>query len=478
MEPLRFPARTPRRVGAAVLAVAALLAVVSARPYAGGWNDGSRLATVESLVDRGTLAIDDSIFVRVPDDDAAPLPYPPDDALLREQGTLDKILVDGRYYSDKSPVPALPLAGVYRAWVAATGLTARARPDLFCLLLTLVSSGLAYVVAVGCVDRLGVDTGLSLGYRLSLTASFALGTLALPYARHVNNHSLLLGVAAALTLGLARLARAAEAGRLSWRLPALLGALAGFGYTVDLGAGPVLFACTLALAAWRCRRPRLLLAFVLAALPWLALHHALNYAVGGTLAPANSVAHYLTWPGSPFNEQNMTGGWKHASAGQFLLYAADLLVGRRGFLGHNLPLLLAPAALGLFRRRPAERPELLYALGLCGGVWLIYAVNSTNHAGRCLSIRWFLPLLAPGYYALAVLLRERPRLLGDLLLLGGWGAVVAALGWWQGPWERIGEAWLWPVRAGVLLSWAGYRLWRDRAARTQDVETRRPPLAA
>ena len=38
----------------AVLFVAAGVAVVSAKPFAGGWNDGSRLATVESLVDRAT----------------------------------------------------------------------------------------------------------------------------------------------------------------------------------------------------------------------------------------------------------------------------------------------------------------------------------------------------------------------------------------------------------------------------------------
>ncbi len=49
--------------GWVVLAAAVVVAAVSAHPYAGGWNDGSRLATVESLVDRHTWAIDDSIFV-------------------------------------------------------------------------------------------------------------------------------------------------------------------------------------------------------------------------------------------------------------------------------------------------------------------------------------------------------------------------------------------------------------------------------
>ena len=56
----------------AVIAGAMLIALVSARPHAGGWNDGSRLATVESLVDRHTLAIDESIFVKVANVESSP----------------------------------------------------------------------------------------------------------------------------------------------------------------------------------------------------------------------------------------------------------------------------------------------------------------------------------------------------------------------------------------------------------------------
>ena len=74
-----------------VLAGAVTLALVSARDYAGGWNDGSRLATVECLVDYHTLAIDQSIFVKVPaHDGTAPTPYRADDANLMEHGTGDK----------------------------------------------------------------------------------------------------------------------------------------------------------------------------------------------------------------------------------------------------------------------------------------------------------------------------------------------------------------------------------------------------
>ncbi len=60
-----MPASRETRMLALVVVAAAAVAAVSARPYAGAWNDGSRLATVEALVDHGTFAIDRSIFVAV-----------------------------------------------------------------------------------------------------------------------------------------------------------------------------------------------------------------------------------------------------------------------------------------------------------------------------------------------------------------------------------------------------------------------------
>src|SRR5262249_26982083 len=83
-------------VGCRVVALASLLAIITARPFAGAWNDGSRLATVEALVDYHTLAIDDSIFVRIPSG-TDPSPYPVDNPLLQARGTLDKLYINDHY---------------------------------------------------------------------------------------------------------------------------------------------------------------------------------------------------------------------------------------------------------------------------------------------------------------------------------------------------------------------------------------------
>jgi hypothetical protein len=329
--------------------------------------------------------------------------------------------------------------------------------------MTLLSSGLAYVLAAWCMYRLAGALGLPLAWQLALTGSFALATVALPYARHVNNHILLLAVTAALMLCLVRLAERAGSGQTYRPLLLGLGTLAGLGYAVDLGAGPVLLVCTLAVMAYRCRSLGSLGYFVLAALPWLALHHAVNYAVGGTWKPANSVPEYFQWPGCTFNPQNMTGAWNHSGIGHFLTYAAALLVGKQGFLGHNLPLFLAvPAIVMLLWRRTPELPEVLFAGSWCGGTWLAYALTSTNYSGACCSIRWFVPLLAPAYLVLAVFLRQYPRYRPDFLILSGWGAVIAGLAWSEGPWMKHMVPGFWPLQAAALVSWVGYRSWQRR----------------
>jgi hypothetical protein len=464
-----FPSPSPTReqplCAAAVLALAVVVALVSARPYAGSWNDGSRLATVECLVDYHTLAIEDSIFVRVPlqGEAAAGSPYPADEPALLEHGTLDKLFVQGHFYSDKSPVPALLMAVLYQGLQACSGRTARQDPAGFCYAMTVATSGLAYVVAVWCVFRLGLLLGLSQPLRLALTGSFALATVALPYSRHANNHILLLAVAAALVLKLATLATPTTEGRTPSRSLFALGSLAGLGYSIDLAAGPLLLLCTLGVVLYRGRHVRAGARFVLAALPWVALHHAVNFSTGGTWKPANAVPDYFQWPGCPFTAESLTGSWQHPSISHFLLYAGGLLAGKRGFLGHNMPLFLAlPGLFLLLRRHPQARPELLFAGCWSAGTWLAYALTSTNSSGLCCSVRWFVPLLAPGYYVLALCLRYSGPARALFAVLSGWGAVLATLMWWYGPWMKHMVPFFWPIQGAALVSAGVVRVWQLR----------------
>ena len=434
--------------------IAAAIGFISARPYAGGWNDGSRLATVECLVDHGTLSIDRSIFVEVPElIPGNPSPYPRDDQLLQRFGTKDKLLIDGRYYSDKSPAPAYYLAAIYRVARSCGMPSAAERPDLFCLLMTWTSSGLAFVIAVVCLFSIARRVGLACGWSALITAFFALGTVALPYAQHVNNHILLLAVA----LLIFRLLLIAEAAGWTLRRTLALGVFAGIAYTIDLGAGPPLSVLIMGFGCWRARNLKRAWV-VVAAAPWIAFHHVINYQLGGSFAPANANPAFFNWPGSPFSEQNMTGAWKHANPFKAVLYAFDMLLGKKGFLGHNLVLVAALFGLPmLLRHRYRERGIVIVGLLWAMGTWLLYSATSNNQSGACCSVRWFVPLLAPGVVALCVLLREHPGFRRDVIVLGIGGIFLGIGMAIRGPWFQRLMPFYWVIYPGTIAMWLTMR---------------------
>jgi hypothetical protein len=436
-----------------VLLVAAGLALLLAKPYAASWNDGSRLATVESFVDYHTLYIDQSIFTR-PTSPYQPSPYPRDDALLNTYGTLDKMYIDGHYYSDKSPIPALLMGGVYGVWKGIGGPAAAERPDRFCWIMTVASSGLAYVVAAACLFIICLRLGLSQFWSLALTVAFGAGTVSIAYVQHVNNHMLLLAVAMAQWMLLLQPATLTRTG--------IAGCLAGLAYAIDLGAGPALLAITGLFVLYEARSARRPVffetsVFFLSAFPWLLAHHFLNFQIGGTFGPANAVPEYFNWPGSPFRADNMTGSWNHASIGAAFTYALDMLFGKRGFLPHNLPLfLLLPLLPILLRTHFREKPIVVAGLAWMAVTWLLYAATSRNMSGVCVSVRWLVPLLAPAFVMLAICLRDLPRHRVDFLILAGGGVLLGAGMAVKGPWSGRILPFYWLIYGGTLAIWGGF----------------------
>jgi hypothetical protein len=432
---------------------ALLLAGLGAQPYAGGWNDGSRLAAVESLGDRHTFVIDDSIFCKPRTSSIARghPPYALHDVSSLVNGTRDKLLIQGHFYSDKPYVISVLMAGLYQV-ARGQGLPAAAdRPDLFCWTLTFVTSGLAYLLTILALYRLGLRLKLPARLHLLWLGSFALSTIALTYTRHVNNHILLLGVIALICEQLVALGEHTGGNLPGLRLT-LLGTLTGLGFNLDLGGGPFLVLAVGLAVAWSCRRLGSVCVLVLSAGPWVAAGLAINQYLGGVWRPINMVPEYMDWPGCPFTPDNMTGFSRHGPL-QLPVYALSLLLGRRGFLLHNLPLLLLLPALVRLIRRPAFQAELLMVLCWCGGLWLMYAVLSNNSGGVCCSVRWFVPFIAPGYWALGLFLRDHPTYQRDFLVLSAWGALLSALLWWNGPWIPARGLFLWPIVFCALASW-------------------------
>lgn len=459
--PLR-PESDPRWFRWAVLLVPLFVAAIGARPYAGSWNDGSRLATVESLVDRGTLAIDESVFVRVPVQmlREGKYPYAPDNLLLLKYGTADKLLIDGHYYSDKPAVISYLLAVPYQTWRWLGLPSFRERPDLVCYFLTLFSSGLVYVFSVCGIYALSFKLGLRSSIRIALVSSFAFSTVTLPYLRHVNNHLMLLGVMVGLVHLILPDGRSLRPGDLTPGRILKLGTLLGIGYNLDLGLGPVLMASFVGLLLFRSRDFYRVMMVCLVAFPWVAAQLGINYALGGVLKPVNTVPEYLAWPGSPFTANNLTGFLRHDPL-KLVEYSLELMFGKQGFIGHNLPLfLLLPCFCFLVRPSHPRFPEMLCVLTFCFGGWGMYSLFSNNYGGACCSVRWFVPFLIPGFYLIAELLRKHPQCRWDLYALGTSGAVLGVMMWSVGPWTLKMVPLYWPIQILGLAAWVGVYYWR------------------
>src|SRR5207244_8568560 len=109
----------------------------------------------------------------------------------------------------------------------------------------------------------------------------------------------------------------------------------------------------------------------------------------------------------------------------------------------------------LLRRRLAELPEILFAICCCAGTVLLYAATSNNYSGQCCSIRWFVPLLAPAYFLLILLLREQRRFLPAFATLSALGAVEGVLMWLRGPWMKHMVPFFWEWQGEALLAIVG-----------------------
>jgi hypothetical protein len=112
-------------------------------------------------------------------------------------------------------------------------------------------------------------------------------------------------------------------------------------------------------------------------------------------------------------------------------------------------------------------------LGWCAAAWLTYAALSNNSGGACCSVRWVLPFLAPGHWALALFVRDHPLWRRDLLFLSACGAVLSGLLWLEGPWAPAELSVLYPLVGGALVGWP---LWHRRAPAGPERAQSLPPV--
>jgi hypothetical protein len=326
-------------------------------------NTGSRYATVESLVDYGTYAIERS----------------------RYRNTVDKVKIGDHFYSSKPPILPTYAAGVYWVYKQLTGHTIADYEGEVVWLGSLTSGWLSHVVLLVYMYRL---SRLLFRRRLAVIGTVAAAGftyLGAAYATTLNNHS----VAATFAIaGLYHVLRArSPAGRTrDW---IFAGSWLGFLPGLDLPSAAIsaaLGACLL-LRDWR----KAALWFVPAALPGLVLHLALTYAVTGSLLPIYARRELYEYPGSYWLNESNIDALREAKH----IYAFNLLLGHHGLF--SMTPIFVFSVIGLVRAIRTPRFDRTVALAVAGVtlVTLVYYVASTyNYGGWCVGARWLVPLMA------------------------------------------------------------------------------------
>ncbi len=391
----------------ALVFLVAIAALTKTKPES--WNDRSRIAAIESLVERGTWVIDDSPWV---------------------DRTEDKVFLNGRFYSDKMPLFSLMGAGVYA--ILHDGLGASLSPDCatagrFCgySTLTLLLVGVPVTLMLW-LFFLYAREHVPLGHALLGTAALGLGTMLFPYALVFNHHA---PAAASLFAAFFLLVRSAGS------RVALIGAgfLSALAISFDVLAG-VTAASVLAIALVRSRGQ--IVWFALGGAVPLVLTALLDYQIAQTIIPPYMITSGYVYPGS---------GWPATFGGNgtpddYAAYAFRMFLGGQGLFAYNPLLLFALAgAIGVaLTRGHALRVEGAWvALGFVA-LSIYLAVGTGNYGGTAYGERWFVPAI-PILFSFILFV---PPLSRPSWRSAAWGlflpllglSVLSSLQGAQGPW--------------------------------------------
>jgi len=159
----RRPAFFVRHAATTLAVCFFLLAALLTRHGPVSWNDSSRMATIDSLVERHTFAIDGSSIQ-----------------------TGDKYRYDGKFYSDKPALLALVGAGVAFG-LKVVGISLAHTPRLAYWSITVLVVGLAYAIGLAALYSALRSMAVAEAWAACVTTAAGAGTLRLPYATMFNN---------------------------------------------------------------------------------------------------------------------------------------------------------------------------------------------------------------------------------------------------------------------------------------------------
>lgn len=329
------------------------------------WNDASRMATIQSLVEHSSFIIDKSVF----------------------NGTGDKYYYENHFYSDKPPLLSLYGALYYFILKNVFNVSFANHYHLACYLVTLLTIGILTCIGLVYFYKILVEIfRIDQNWADLTTLTVGTGTLVLPYAIVLNNH-IVSGVLLLLSFYyLLKFENSEDNKIFNVALSGLLVSVAG---CVDLNCfvfipfAFVFFLLTKSLKSG--------LVFLLSCVPLIILFLWLNLYTSGSIIPPAMNQVLWDYPGSSFNQENLSGLATHKGILGILIYTFHMILGNRGLISHT-PILLFSifAIIVIFRNNYFRyKKEYLYVLTASLAFILIYIFKTVNYSGYAFGIRWF-----------------------------------------------------------------------------------------
>lgn len=366
-----------------------LLWALLTKVHTHSWQEESRMATIQALVEQGTFVIDHTEFNR----------------------TGDKVFVNDHFYSDKTPVLSVAAAGVYSILHNVFGLTLDPTicvPDedvaacraftptgarftsFYWLTLIFIGGSAALLVALfwkALLDQ-GVDGTLATALAMTLGVASPLAPYSIVFAGHVPA-ALCLFVGFWLLAGRrsqpgeAALPQTATSRRIFWA-----GVLISLAANIDLTLA--LFVGTLGLWVLIAHRLKVV-PFILGASVPFVISGALNYWAAGTVVPLYFDPKAYDFIGTVLNPTvGGTNGFYSLEFG--VNYAYNLLIGERGLFAFT-PALIFGLIGAVMALRDKQRRGLTGAVLAGCALFAGYLIARTdNYGGEAWGSRWFVPL--------------------------------------------------------------------------------------
>lgn len=344
-----------------------ILAVVSICPRVNSWNDASRMATIQSLVEKHSFIIDESVFVN----------------------TGDKVFVNGHFYSDKLAVASVLGAIVYLP-LYHLGIKLDYGWNLAYYLITLLTVKIFWILGLmAFYCALGLSD-INDRHRLWLTIALSIASLYFTWSATFNNHLI---AASCLIIGFYFLLKAKQSNFIR-RYLFYAGSFLSLAGSVDVPTAVFYVGFSFYISTIPSLRREILFYF-LPILFTACFVIFINYYISGSVIPVNLNKSYFEYQGSPWIESEFPLAGTTINKGWFLLYYSfNALLGTRGFLLYNPILFIALPFLvrEIKYKRAFMREALVVGIGSLI-ITLYYFLFSQNYGGWSYSFRWFVPML-------------------------------------------------------------------------------------